>query len=187
MKKLILAAIAGVTLFLGTNFAQEAPVTQGKKILVVYYSKTGNTERAAKDVAAALGADIERIVDKKNRTGFFAFFSSGRDAMTKKQTFIDSIPRDPAEYDLVVAGTPVWAGNITPAIRTFLTMNKDKLRNVAYIITAAHTPAEKVVPFCNEIIGKQPVASLGLVKKELKDSTLYREKISAFIDVLKKW
>ena len=187
MKSLILAATAGAILFSGTCFAQEAAVTQGKKILVVYYSKTGNTERAARDVATALSADIERIVDKKKRDGFFAFFASGRDAMAQKQTAIEPLSKDPASYDLVVVGTPVWAGNITPAIRTFLEMYKGKFRNIAYIVTSAHTPVEKIIPSGTDITRIKPVACLGLVKKELKDDTLYRGKVSSFIGALKQW
>ncbi|MGA3052059.1 MAG: hypothetical protein ABSE00_09090 [Chitinispirillaceae bacterium] len=185
MKHLILGVLAGAVLCSGTSFAGETAVAQGKKILVVYYSKTGTTERVSRDVASALNADLERVVDRKNRNGFFAFFSSGKDAMGKKQTSIEPLPRDPASYDLVVVGTPVWAGNITPAIRTFLMMNKDKLPDVAYIITAAHTPAEKIIPACIDITGKKPVAYLGLVKKELKDNKVYRWKLSSFIDALK--
>ncbi len=41
-----------------------------KKILVAYYSKTGNTKRAAEDIAKSLGADLEEIKDKRNRKGF---------------------------------------------------------------------------------------------------------------------
>jgi sulfite reductase alpha subunit-like flavoprotein len=32
-------------------------IDTGKKTLVVYFSKTGNTERVAKDIASATGAD----------------------------------------------------------------------------------------------------------------------------------
>jgi menaquinone-dependent protoporphyrinogen IX oxidase len=187
MLKLMLSAFAGALLLSGFASASEAPViAQGKKILVVYYSKTGNTGRVANDVAAALGADCERIIDKKNRNGFFAFFGAGGDAMHKKTTAIEPPQKDPATYDLVVVGTPIWAGNITPAIRTWLTMNKDKCRAIACIVTAGGMKAEKVVPSFTEITGKQPVAVLGYVKKELKDEKIYREKLRAFIEELKR-
>ena len=39
------------------------------KILIAYYSKTGNTERVAKDLASQLGADLEKVIDRKNRKG----------------------------------------------------------------------------------------------------------------------
>jgi len=161
-------------------------LVKDKKVLVVYYSKTGNTERVAKDVASALHADIEKLVDTKNRNGFWAFFASGRDAMKKRKTELGPLEKDPADYDLVVLGTPVWAGNITPAIRTYLDTNRDKLKNTAYIVTSGSTPAEKVVPSCEEITGKKPKAYAGFTAPVLKDGELYRKKLAGFIDELKK-
>jgi flavodoxin len=40
-----------------------------KKILVVYYSRTGMTKKLANSIANLLFADIEEIVDTKNRSG----------------------------------------------------------------------------------------------------------------------
>jgi len=90
------------------------------KSLVVYYTRTGNTKFAAETLAAELGADIEEVVDLKKRQGIGGWLSSGRDAMGGKETQIAETKRSPAEYDLVIIGQPVWGGNPTPAIRTFL-------------------------------------------------------------------
>ena len=38
------------------------------KVLVVYYSRTGATRRLAEALAKALQADIEPIIDRKNRS-----------------------------------------------------------------------------------------------------------------------
>ena len=53
------------------------------RTLVVYYSRTGNTERVAKDVAARLGADLERIVDKASRLGFTGYLRAVYDSARK--------------------------------------------------------------------------------------------------------
>jgi flavodoxin len=187
MKIILSTLIAGIILWSGNILnGEENTMTQNKKILIVYYSKTGRTERAAKDVAAALHADIEKLVDQKNRNGFFAFFTSGRDAMKKRKTELGPLQKDPANYDLVVLCTPVWGWNITPAIRTYMDMNKGKFKNTAYLITAGGTTADKVVPFCEEVTGQKPIAYVGFVDKELKDNTIYQEKVAKFIEDLKK-
>jgi len=187
MEKLLSLAAAGAVLLSCTVCAGQADTTaRDKKVLVVYYSKTGNTGRVARDVASALHADIEKVIDKKNRNGFWAFFISGRDAMKKRKTEIGPLQKDPADYDLVVLGTPVWAWNITPAIRTYLDMNRDKLKNTAYIITSGGTPAEKIIPSCEEVTGKKCLAYAGFVAKELRDEKLYKEKLARFIEELKK-
>ena len=42
----------------------------GNRILVAYYSLSGNTERVALDLAARLGADCEKITELENRHGW---------------------------------------------------------------------------------------------------------------------
>ena len=37
------------------------------KILVVYYSKTGNTKKIGEELAKKLNADVEEVIDLKNR------------------------------------------------------------------------------------------------------------------------
>jgi len=157
-----------------------APAPAAEKILVIYYSKTGHTERVANDLATALGADVEKLIDKENRKGFFAWFGSGKDAMKKNLTGIEPQQHDPANYRLVIIGTPVWAGDMTPAVRTWLEGNKSKLQNVAYFCTAGGTKIEKLLPSFEAVTGKKPVAYVGFVHKELKDRKKYEEKLTAF-------
>jgi menaquinone-dependent protoporphyrinogen IX oxidase len=46
-------------------------------------------------------------------------------------TVIGEPEKDSASYDLVVVGTPIWAGAVAPAIRTYLSQNKERLKRVA--------------------------------------------------------
>ncbi len=101
------------------------------KTLVVYYTRTGNSKFAAETIAAELGADIEEVVDLKNRQGKLAYMSCGRDAMNGKETEIAETKRNPADYDLIVIAQPVWAWSPTPAIRTYLSRNNLSGKKVA--------------------------------------------------------
>ena len=53
------------------------------KVLVVYYSRTGNTRFVAEAIAQSLEADIEEIKDGKNRMGVFGFLRRGYEAIFK--------------------------------------------------------------------------------------------------------
>ena len=53
------------------------------RVLVVYYSRTGNTRFVAEAVAQSLEADIEEIKDGKNRMGIFGFLRCGYEAIFK--------------------------------------------------------------------------------------------------------
>ena len=101
------------------------------KTLVIYYTRTGNAKFIAETTAAELGADIEEVIDLKNRQGKLAFLPAGRDAMKAKETEIAQTKRTPTDYDLIIIGQPVWAGNPTPAIRTYLNKNDFSGKKVA--------------------------------------------------------
>ena len=101
------------------------------KTLVVYYTRTGNSKFAAETIAAELGADIEEVVDLKNRQGRLAYMSCGRDAMSGKETEIAPTKRNTSEYDLIVIAQPVWAWSPTPAIRTYVNKNDLSGKKVA--------------------------------------------------------
>jgi len=105
------------------------------KCLVVYYTRTGKTKFVAEAIATELGADLEEIVDLKKREGKLGWIMGGKDATQKKLTEIAPPKRVPAEYDLVVIGTPIWAWTLTPAIRTYLSKNDLSGKKVALFYT----------------------------------------------------
>jgi flavodoxin len=156
-----------------------------KKVLVVYYSKTGNTERVAKDIASRLGADIEKIIDKKNRAGILGYIFGGRDGMKERTTEIGPITKNPAEYDIVVIGTPVWGWNMTPAVRTYIEQNRDRLKSVAFFATAGNFDMAKMTVFMEKLAGKKAVASTGFNRGDLKDEKVYGGKLTAFVETLR--
>lgn len=179
-------ATSGATTKYTANKADLKKIVTGKKILVVYYSLSGNTERVAKDIAECFGADTEKLIDKKNRKGFFGFMGGGKDAMTKKLADIEPTKLDPSKYDIVVMGTPIWSWKMTPAIRTYITQNTDKFKEVAFFLTSGSTPAENVVPSMEELSGKKGIAYVGLNSKELKDNNKYWAKLTKFLESFKQ-
>lgn len=158
---------------------------ENKKILVAYYSKSGNTERVAKDLASRLGADLEKIIDQKDRSGILGFIFSGRDAMKKYQTKIDQPKFDPADYGLLAIGTPVWGGGMVPAVRTYLGLEKSKIKKLVCFETSGDTPPERMAESVEEITEIKPLAFTGFKAKELKDKEAYQKKMDSFTDIVK--
>jgi flavodoxin len=161
-------------------------IDTGKKILVVYYSKTGNTERVAHDIAETFSSDIEKIVDKKDRSGCIGWFIAGKDGMKENQTDIEPVKYDPSKYDMVILGSPVWGWNMTPAIRAYIEQNRKKFKEIAFFITAGNTTIEKVLPYLEKLTEKKAVAHIGFVSKELDDNALYVKKITVFLNTFIK-
>jgi flavodoxin len=155
------------------------------KTLIVYYSRTGTTKRAAEIAAKELGADIEELIDKTKRAGILGYLKSGRQAMTKKLTELEPTKKDPKSYELVIIATPLWVGIIPPAIRTYLKNNPLENKKVAILITmsGSETQKEKVVNEIKNIAQKAViVGDLPIRRRALKDS---EEKIKEWAKKIK--
>ncbi|MDR2717586.1 MAG: flavodoxin [Treponema sp.] len=92
------------------------------KTAVVFYSLDGNCNFVAEEVKSLLNADLIRLQtqDDKKRRGFFKMVWGGSMVFGRKKPPLKPYTFDPAAYDLIVIGAPVWAGSPAPPIRTFL-------------------------------------------------------------------
>jgi flavodoxin len=154
------------------------------KTLVVYYTRTGNTKFMAETIAAELGADIEEVIDMKNRQGKLAFLPAGRDAMKAKETEIAQTKRSIADYDLIIIGQPVWAGSPTPAIRTYL--NKSNLSGKKVALFFSDSNLGQAVEKTKALMPNSTfLGELVLPAKELKNKEATKKKIAEWCNTLK--
>ncbi|OGI16099.1 hypothetical protein A3K63_02410 [Candidatus Micrarchaeota archaeon RBG_16_49_10] len=144
------------------------------KILVTFYSRTGNTRKIGNEIAEKLKADADEVVDKKPRGGVKGYLFAGRDAMKKKLAEIE-YRKDPAEYDLVIIGIPVWAGMVAPAIRTYLSENSFK--NVAFFCSCGGGQSKTFGEM--ESLSKRPLRTLEITSKEVTKNS-YKEMLKDF-------
>jgi flavodoxin len=151
------------------------------KTLVVYYSLSGNTARVAREIAKRMNADVESIQDKHHGVGVFAYLKDVIDAVRGVSAKIDAPLRDPRDYSLVIVGTPVWAGHITPAVRAYLEQTVGQHEAVAFFVTSGNTGAEQVVP-AMELAGKcKAIAFTGFNAHDLAARSTYDRKIAEFL------
>lgn len=155
------------------------------KTLIAYYSRTGNTARVAKDLAKQLGADLEEIIDQKKRSGIWGYIMAGRDGMKKRLTEISNQVYNPADYDFVILGSPVWGWDMVPAVRTYLDKGKGNFKEMALFVTSGNTDVAKIIPSFEAVLGQKIKASAGFNTVELKSETAYREKSAKFLESLK--
>lgn len=156
------------------------------RALVVFYSRTGVTRKVADDIVSILYAEKEKLEDLKNRDGIFGWFSGGRDATMKKETIIEKTEKDPSKFDIVILGTPIWAGNMTPAIRTYISKNKKHFKNVAFFCTSGGgrniKGAIKNMEFeCRKI----PICVFSSTSHDVKHDN-YLEDVKEFCDEIEK-
>jgi flavodoxin len=154
------------------------------KTLVVFYSRTGKTRKIGQILEETLKCDTEEVFDTKNRMGLFGWLRSGYDAMRKKTTGIRETRFNPQNYDLVILGTPNWAGMPAPAIRAYITQNFNNLQKVAFFCTYGGSSVDKLFIELEKICDRKAIALLDVRTVEV-DKDLFSVKIKQFTDKIK--
>jgi flavodoxin len=131
-----------------------------QKILVVFYSRTGHTKELAKKISKELNADLDEVYEKKSRLGIKGFISGGLGALFRTKSKI-TFKKNPSQYDLVVIGTPIWSGNVCPAIRTYLMRNK--LNKVAFFCSCRDK--QKKAFKSMKRLSSEPIATAEFIEK----------------------
>ncbi|MFX0134177.1 MAG: flavodoxin family protein [Candidatus Hodarchaeota archaeon] len=123
------------------------------KILVVYYSLTGNTKFIAETVAESINADLLGLkpVKELDAESGMKYFWGGYQATMKKKPKLREFDINPLDYDLIIIGTPVWAWTISPPIRSFLSKFNLSGKNVA-IWTSSDGDGVKAMSRFKEIL-----------------------------------
>ena len=156
------------------------------KALIVYYSMSGNTEYAAGRMAERLGADLLRLepVKEDPDSGFRKFFWGGKSAVMAEKPALKPYRFEADGYDTVIFGFPVWAGNIAPPIRTFISENEMKASKYAAFACQRGSGAEKAFGKLKACLGHDLVETLVLIDPKDKPDPAKDLQIDAFCDAL---
>ena len=118
----LLAGIAAPVLSHLSHTPAAATVTGRKKVLIIYYSRSGNTREIANQIHERVGGDILELQTVKP-------YPDEYDAVTKQakqelnsgfkpalKTKVEKI----GSYDVIFLGSPIWWGTIAAPVKTFL-------------------------------------------------------------------
>lgn len=138
------------------------------KSLVAYYSRTNITKKLAEDIAKKTDADLEEIKPKDvNYQGKIGFARGGKDAISAKIIELEDLKYDPADYDVVYLGAPVWASRAANPLISYMKQNEGKFNNVKFFLTAGSSGFEPAFKQMEEFSLK-PLNTLELTTKEVK-------------------
>ncbi|MGC9310309.1 MAG: flavodoxin family protein, partial [Candidatus Aenigmatarchaeota archaeon] len=138
----------------------------GRKILVVFYSMTGSNRKLAMALQKRLRADYDEIVDLKERRGPAKMLSCLFGAAFRRDFKIRPPTEDPSNYELVVLASPIWAKTVPPAVKTYLSENREKIKSLAFVsVSGSGKMNLDALLDIKRIYGKKPAANLLLREK----------------------
>jgi len=150
------------------------------RILVVYYSRTGFTRTVGREIAKQCGADLESIKDLTARHHGIGYARSMIDALFHLRTTTRRIKHAPADYDLVVIGTPIWCWSVSSPVRTYIEAHRGEFRRVALFCTCGGSGQARVLQELAVLTGMTPIATLAMTDDEIRNRR-QQQRLQAFV------
>ncbi len=91
------------------------------KAMVIYYSRSGNTEKVAKQIQSDLNCDILKITPEETYGNYIeSCFRVIKERKNKViPSFVTGIP-DLTNYDVIFLGYPIWAQDVPAFVADFI-------------------------------------------------------------------
>ena len=92
------------------------------KVLVAYFSHSGNTREVARQISEATGGDLFEIVPATPYpTEYRAVVDQGKKEIEAGvRPALKNPVGDLSQYDVIFVGSPCWWGTVAPPVATFL-------------------------------------------------------------------
>lgn len=124
------------------------PTSSNHKVLVAYYSATGNTERVAEVIANSTGGTLFAITPQQPYSGDDLDYNNQNSRVNTEHDNADSVdvalvqvtPDDFARYDTVFIGYPIWWGDPSWVLKNFVADNDFTGKTVVPFCTSSSSP-----------------------------------------------
>lgn len=154
------------------------------KICSIYNSYSGNTRSVAEAVHAACGGKLIEVTSKEYSSRITAYTIGCFRAMKGMSDPIEPAVIDIASDDLIVIGTPVWAGRATPAINAAVAALRGCTGKSAVIFATCGGKERETLPVLKKALEARGVTVVGefvFDKNGMKDPA----RINAMISTIK--
>lgn len=134
LSALVMACIITLSPLLSSSaIAAEA----NAKVLIVYYSRTGNTRALAEQIRAATGGELVELepVEAYPQDYQATVDRARQEQSSSRWPQLKNDFRTVASYDVILLGSPSWGSTIAPPARTFLLENDLSGKTVALFMT----------------------------------------------------
>ncbi|MCG2728941.1 MAG: hypothetical protein L6276_01450 [Acetobacterium sp.] len=130
---------------------------------VVYFSRTGTSEKVAKKIGEKLNSEVIEITDDMNWKGPLGFVKGGMYATQNKPVNI-TVHGNLDNVDEVIVVSPIWAGHVVPAITAF--QKPRDLKTIHLVTTSKGSTIEMISNY---------QSAHAIIEKEKNEETIIAE------------
>ncbi|WP_245643842.1 flavodoxin family protein [Paraburkholderia oxyphila] len=164
----------------------EVAMNAPTRILVVFYSRSETTAEFAGRLAAELEGDYERLqeVELLRRAGPLGFLRSILDVVRKRPAPLQPMTHRLADYDVVLIGTPVWAGRASTPVSTWISERWRQMRTVAFFCTMGGRGSQDTFAQMQRLARCVPIATCAISARDMRQDVAV-EKVARFVLAIK--
>ena len=161
------------------------------KAAIIFYSFSGNTERAAlylQEELSSKGIAVNSL-ELMPKTEERSFLKQSKQALFKQRVDLNEVQYDLAEYDYVVFASPVWAFTFAPALRSYLDKVeglKDK-KTICFLTYGSGAGSARALRELEGILGKKQadiIFSINLSGFKARNNEYLKKSFGALLKII---
>lgn len=118
------------------------------KILIIYFSFSGNNRLLAEHLAARIGCDICSIVEKHRRTAITIIL----DMLFKREPKLQPLEYSVRNYDHILLVAPIWDAKLANPMKALIKKEKSALSHYSFISLCGYERPEQEASITQELL-----------------------------------
>lgn len=136
------------------------------RLLIVYYSYTGNNRLLASELAKRLNCEICPIVEQRRRTAFTIIL----DMLLRRFPLIEPLEKQVSGFDHVILVAPIWAAKLATPMQSLIRKEKESIPAYSFITLCGYERPDqrkRIEDQLHQLAGAPPMAVQELMTCEL--------------------
>jgi DNA-binding transcriptional ArsR family regulator/flavodoxin len=152
------------------ELVRKATLHREIRACVIFYSYSGITRGVAEGIRSASGCDLIEVTVKKPYTSFSVWTTGVLRSRKRVCDEIDPEEIDVNGYDLLIIGTPVWAGRATPAINAAVRALRGCEGKIAVVFTTSCGQPGETLPQLSDALSGRGVRVMAEISLDTDDT-----------------
>ncbi len=155
-----------------------------ERTALIYYSLDGHTHFIAEKISEQLQCPTIRLKleqEFSTTNKFLKYFWAGQSSVFRTKPALATKMIDLKAYDTLVIATPVWAGNLSSPVRSFLTRYAIEGKDVYLVANSGGGQQQKALSAMRRLLSNSTIKQeIGFAEVTKENYPTHKERLEAF-------